>query len=281
MSMFSTIYNVKFPGLNLNFRVAPVAFRLGSVPVYWYGIIICIAFVLALCYVLANCNRFGINQNAMVDAVIVGLVCGIIGARLYYVIFFPGDVYLRDPIKILHINEGGIAIYGGLIGGILGGLIVAKKKKINIMAALDLASLGFLIGQSVGRWGNFVNQEAFGQETASIFGMISENTGGVAVHPCFLYESVWCLAGFLILHFFSIDRKKYDGQIFLLYIVWYGSARFIIEALRTDSLFVPGINLKISQIVALVSVAVGAYFLFRLRNRRSRGRLLKINLPKG
>ncbi len=281
MSMFSTIYNVKFPGLNLNFKVAPVAFRLGSMPVYWYGIIICIAFALALCYVLANCKRFGINQNAMMDAVIVGLVCGIIGARLYYVIFFPGDVYLRDPVKILHINEGGIAIYGGLIGGILGGLIVVKKKKINTMAALDLASLGFLIGQSVGRWGNFVNQEAFGQETASIFRMISENTGGVAAHPCFLYESIWCLAGFLVLHFCSIDRKKYDGQIFLLYIVWYGSARFFIEALRTDSLFVPGINLKISQIVALVSVAVGVYFLFRFRNRRSRGKLLKINLPKG
>ncbi len=148
--MFSTIYNVKFPGLNLNFKVAPLAFRLGGMPIYWYGIIICIAFVLALCYVLANCKRFRIDQNAMMDAVIVGLVCGVIGARLYYVVFFPGNVYLRDPVKILYINEGGIAIYGGLIGGILGGLFVAKKKKINIMAALDLASLGFLIGQSVG-----------------------------------------------------------------------------------------------------------------------------------
>lgn len=279
--MFSTIYNVKFPGLNLNFKVAPIAFRLGGMPIYWYGIIICIAFVLALCYVLANCKRFGINPNAVMDTAIVGFVCGIIGARLYYVIFFPGDVYLRDPVKILHINEGGIAIYGGLIGGILGGIFVAKKKKINIMAALDLASLGFLIGQSVGRWGNFINQEAFGQETASIFRMISENTGGVPVHPCFLYESVWCLVGFLVLHFFSINRKSYDGQIFLLYIVWYGSARFFIEALRADSLFVPGVGLKISQIVAFVSVAVGILFLFKFRNRRRRGKLLKINLPKG
>ena len=149
--MVSIVYNVSFPGLNLHFKINPVAFSVGKLTVHWYGVIICLGFLLALWYVLSNCKRFNIDSNLMTDAIIVGLLCGIIGARLYYVIFFPGDVYWKDPIKILYINEGGIAIYGGIIGGLLGGLFVAKKKKLNLMAALDLTALGLLIGQAVGR----------------------------------------------------------------------------------------------------------------------------------
>ncbi len=264
----STFYNVSFPGLNLNFKVYPIAFRVGAITVHWYGIILCVGFLLAIWYGLANCKRFGIDENSLIDATMVGLVCGIIGARLYYVLFFPGDTFWKDPIKILHINEGGIAIYGGIIGGLCGGLLVAKKKKLNLLAALDLAALGFLIGQGIGRWGNFMNQEAFGSQTDSLFRMVSENTGGLAVHPCFLYESLWCLLGFIILHLWRTKFRSFDGQIFLLYLIWYGLGRFFIESLRTDSLILPGVNLKVSQVVAIVTALVGIVLLFKFRKQK-------------
>lgn len=267
--MYSNTYNVNFPGLDLNFKINPIALRFGSITIHWYGVIICIGFILAVWYVLSNCNKFNINSNSMLDAVIVGLICGIIGARLYYVIFFSGDVYLKDPIKILYINEGGIAIYGGIIGGILGGLIIAKRKKINLMAALDLTSLGLLIGQGIGRWGNFVNQEAFGSKTDNIFRMVSENTGGGPVHPCFLYESAWCILGFFLLHLFSTRAKRYDGQIFFMYLVWYGVERFGVEALRSDSLFLPGTSLKISQLIAAITAIIGMSLLIKFKNKAS------------
>ena len=261
-------YNVEFPGLGLNFKVYPIAFRVGAITVHWYGIILCAALLLALWYALVNSKRFEIDANALIDAVIVGLVCGIIGARLYYVLFFPGDTFWKDPIKILHINEGGIAIYGGIIGGLLGGLLVAKRKKFNLWAALDLAALGFLIGQGVGRWGNFVNQEAFGSQTDFLFRMLSENTNGQTVHPCFLYESIWCLLGFVLLHLWSAKSHRFDGQIFLLYLIWYGLGRFFIEALRTDSLMVPGLDLKVSQLVALATLLIGTILLFKLKRQK-------------
>ncbi len=268
-NMLSMIYNVKFPGLNFNLQINPIAFKLGNISIYWYGIIICVGFLLALWYVLANCKRFKINVNHMVDVIIIGLICGIIGARLYYVIFYPGDLYIKNPLKILYINQGGIAIYGGIIGGILGGSFVARRKSIDLLSALDITSLGFLIGQGIGRWGNFVNQEAFGTKTDIFCRMVSENTGGVPVHPCFLYESIWCILGFLLLHMFSVKYKKYDGQVFFLYLIWYGTERFFVESLRTDSLLIPGIGIKVSQVVAVITVLVGIFMLFKLRSKKS------------
>lgn len=268
-NVLSMIYNVKFPGLNFGLQINPIAFKIGSIRIYWYGIIVCIAFLLALWYVLANCKRFRINVNDMVDVIIIGLICGIIGARLYYVIFYPGDLYIKNPIKILYINQGGIAIYGGIIGGLLGGSFIAKRKDINLLSALDITSLGFLIGQGIGRWGNFVNQEAFGTQTDIFCRMVSENTGGVTVHPCFLYESLWCILGFILLHVFSVKYKRYDGQLFFLYLVWYGVERFFVESLRTDSLLIPGIGIKVSQVVAVITVLVGIFMLFKLRSKKS------------
>ena len=259
---------MSFPGLGLRFKIQPVAFSLGGVAVHWYGVILCAGFLLALWYVLKNCKRFNLDSNTMLDAVIVGLVCGIVGARLYYVAFFPGDVYWKNPAQIFRIDEGGIATYGGLIGGLLGGLVVARRKKINLGAALDLAALGFLIGQGIGRWGNFVNQEAFGSQTDSLFRMVSENTAGLPVHPCFLYESAWCILGFVLLHAFSLKCRRYNGQIFLLYLVWYGVERFFVEALRADSLIVPVVNLKVSQLVALATVLIGLVFLFKFKKKK-------------
>ena len=266
------MYHVEFPGLGWEFTLNPVAFELGGLTVRWYGILIAAGFLLALLYVMKNARRFGLNSDKLIDAVLVGLVTGLIGARLYYVIFYPGGKYINNPLLIFDITEGGFAIYGGIIGGILGGILVAKWRRQSIPAVLDIAVIGFLIGQGIGRWGNFMNQEAFGIETNLPWGMMSENTllaAGSPVHPCFLYESLWCLIGVLALHWFS-KRRRYDGQVFLLYLVWYGLERGIVEGLRTDSLYIPGISLRVSQVLAFATAAIGllllVYFHMKKRN---------------
>ncbi len=260
------MYHIQFPGLGLSFQLNPVAFSVGSFNVYWYGIIIGCGFMLALLFALSNLKRFGIERDGFIDCVLAGLICGIVGARLYYV-FFSWDYYSQHINEILSIHNGGLAIYGGVIGGLLGGCIVAKIRKIPIPAILDIAVMGFLIGQGIGRWGNFVNQEAFGTPTDLPWRMVSENTDNIGVHPCFLYESLWCLLGFAVLYWFSRKFRKYDGQIFLFYLVWYGFERMIVEGLRTDSLYTPFFGLRVSQILAAVTVIVGVVLLIVLRKR--------------
>lgn len=261
-----TNYNVQFPSIGLSFDINPVAFSVNGFNVYWYGIIIGCGFILALIYALSRLKHFGIDRDGFFDCVLLGLLCGIAGARLYYVLF-KLDYYIQNPAEILAIHNGGLAIYGGVIGGLLGGCIVAKRKKISIPAILDVAVLGFLIGQGIGRWGNFINQEAFGTPTDLPWGMMNENTGGITVHPCFLYESLWCLLGFVLLHFFSKKFRKYDGQIFLIYLVWYGFERMIVEGLRTDSLYIPFVNLRVSQILAALTMIAGIVMLIIFRKR--------------
>ena len=261
------MYNVSFPGLGLEMKINPVAFTIGSFEVFWYGIIIGIGFALALFFALKNVNRFGIDRDGFIDCVLVGLVFGIIFARLYYVIFRWGEYYSQHMNEILAIHSGGLAIYGGVIGGLSGGCIVAKKKKLPIPAILDISVMGFLIGQGLGRWGNFFNQEAFGTPTDLPWRMVSENTGGIGVHPCFLYESLWCLTGFVLLYIFSRKFRKYDGQIFLLYLVWYGAERMIVEGLRTDSLYTPFLNLRVSQILAALTMLTGIVLLILFRKK--------------
>lgn len=262
-------YHVSFPGLGWSFRLNSTAFSIGSFEVKWYGIIIGIGFLLAFVYGISSCTKMKLNKGKLLDAVIIGLIGGIIGARLYYVLFFDGDKYLKDPISILYIHEGGLGIYGGIIGGLVAGGITAKIKKINVLAALDIACLGFLIGQAIGRWGNFVNQEAFGSQTNLPWGMVSENTAGVPVHPCFFYEFLWCSLGFVLLHIFTRKFRRYDGQTFLCYVMWYGTGRFFIEALRTDSLIICG--MKVSQLLAAVTVlaALALLIIFRKRTKLS------------
>lgn len=260
--------HVSFPRLGINLEINNVAFSIGDYHIYWYGIIIGIGFILAFIYALLNLKRFKIPSDKFLDCVIVGLITAIIGARLYYVLF-SWDYYRDNPSKIFAIHDGGLAIYGGIIGALLGGCIVAKILKLNIPAILDIAALGFLIGQGIGRWGNFVNQEAFGTETDLPWGMMSENTGGVTVHPCFLYESLWCLLGFVLLHIFSKKFRKYDGQIFLLYLVWYGFERMIVEGLRTDSLYTPFLNLRVSQVLSAVVIIVGIILLIVFRKKNT------------
>ncbi len=261
-------FNVSFPHLGINLKINNVAFSIGDYHIYWYGIIIGIGFILAFIYALSNLKRYKIPGDKFLDCVIVGLITAIIGARLYYVIF-SWDFYSQNPSKIFAIHDGGLAIYGGIIGALLGGCITAKIVKLNIPSVLDIAALGFLIGQGIGRWGNFVNQEAFGTQTDLPWGMMSENTGNVTVHPCFLYESLWCILGFVLLHFFSRKFRKYNGQVFLLYLVWYGAERMIVEGLRTDSLYTPFLNLRVSQVLSAAVVIAGVVLLIVFRKKNT------------
>ncbi len=264
------MYHVQFPNLNINITINPKAFSIGTLNVQWYGVIIAVGFLLAFLYAMVSSKKFRINEDKLLDAVIIGIIGGIIGARAYYVLFSTSDQYIKNPISALYIWEGGLGIYGGIIGGVLCGALIAKFHKINVATVLDLAALGFLIGQSIGRWGNFVNQEAFGVETNLPWGMVSENTARIAsgpVHPCFLYESLWCILGFVLLHIFSRKFRRYDGQIFILYLIWYGTGRFFIEGLRTDSLITPYLPIRVSQLVAVVTVLAGVILLVVFRNR--------------
>lgn len=265
-------HQITFPHLGLEFTVNTVAFSIGSFHVYWYGIIIAVGFLLALAYASFSCKKMNIDINRLFDVVIVGLIAGVIFARLFYVVFYPGDKYLENPMEIFQIHDGGLAIYGGLIGAVVFGGLMAKIRKMKVAAVLDIASLGFLIGQGVGRWGNFINQEAFGSATDLPWGMHSDNTALVVegnVHPCFLYESLLCLLGFVLLHLFTRKLRRYDGQTFLLYIVWYGVCRFFIEGLRTDSLMIPGTGLRVSQVIAAVCVVAGVVLLILFRHKTS------------
>ncbi len=264
------MFNVSFPGLGISFDVNPVAFSFGNTKIYWYGIIIAVGFILALLCAIKRCKFYKQSSDRLTNCAIFGLIFAIIGARLYYVIF-SWDSYKDDPIKIINIHEGGLAIYGGLIGGLIGGLVPAKIQKMNVPACLDLCSISFLIGQGIGRWGNFMNQEAFGSATDLPWRMVSENTNGIGVHPCFLYESIWCLLGALFIYIFSKKWQKYYGQAGILYLLWYGFGRTIIEGLRTDSLYLPfkifTLNIRVSQMLSAFMVISAIVLLIIFRNR--------------
>lgn len=230
----------------LKLTVHPIAFTipLGSNhwDVYWYGIIIATGFLAALVYGYANARRLGINTDRMLDVVLVTVPVSILSARAYYVLFDGEKLNgIKDFFGFNSSGFSGLAIYGGVIGAFVCGALMCKLRKIHIPDMADLAAIGFLIGQGIGRWGNFVNQEAFGTFTGSSWwGMESANTIRVMgsegmVHPCFLYESVWCILGVFVLHYFS-KRRIFSGQITLMYGVWYGFERGFLELIRTDSL---------------------------------------------
>ena len=213
-------------------------------------------------------KQFGLTEDHVLDGVLWVTPFAFVCARLYYCIF-EWEMYASDPISVLYIWKGGIAIYGGVLGATAAVILFCKIKKISLGAALDLVLLGFLIGQSIGRWGNFFNREAFGAETDTWLrmGLLNPATGTVTYHhPTFLYESVWNALGFVLLHFLS-KRRKYDGQIALGYAAWYGLGRTFIEGLRTDSLYIPGTQLRVSQVLAaascLIAVALLTYFTFK------------------
>lgn len=263
-------YHVIFPGFGWEFTINRIAFNIGSYSVYWYGIIIAFGLMLAVLYAYKSAPRYNVNASKLTNCVLVGIVTGIVGARLYFCIFH-WDYYGKNPIEILYINNGGLAIYGGIIGSMLGGLTVAKIQKMKIMPVLDIAMISFLIGQGIGRWGNFMNQEAYGTITSLPWRMVSEGTNGDPVHPCFLYESLWCLLGFVLLHFYGKYKQKYAGQMFYMYLVWYGFERTIVEGLRTDSLYLPfqlfGADIRVSQLLSACIFIAGIILLIINRKK--------------
>ncbi|MBQ8860832.1 MAG: prolipoprotein diacylglyceryl transferase [Ruminococcus sp.] len=266
------MFNVSFPGLGLDFTINRVAFSIGSFDIYWYAICIASGVILALLYANFNAKRFSVDIDKLLNCFIVGVITAILGARIYYV-SFKWDYFSQHLDQVLNIRDGGIAIYGAIIGALLGGLTVAKVQKMKLLPVLDLTMICFLIGQAVGRWGNFMNQEAYGTPTDSLFRMVSEGTGGVAVHPCFLYESVWCALGVLLLHIFTKKWQKYYGQVAFLYMVWYGLERFFVEGLRTDSLYLPfkigNYEPRVSQLLSLLLVVAGIVLLIIFRNKNN------------
>ena len=250
-----TNYIIEFPGLGLTLN-PPAAFSLGPFSIRLYGLVIALGLILAVVYALKRRAEFGLSEDDLLDGVLWIAPFAIVCARLYYCAF-EWDLYKDNPISVLYIWEGGIAIYGAVIGAAIGVFIHCKFiKKISVLSVLDLVSLGFMIGQTLGRWGNFFNREAHGGVTDSFLrmGLINPVTGyGSYYHPTFLYESLWNFTGFLLLHGISKGRK-YDGQIALMYVAWYGLGRAIIEGLRTDSLWWG--NFRVSQVLAAASALI-------------------------
>ena len=252
---------ISFPSLGIEWDPAR-SISIGPLNIYLYGLIIATGLLLAVLYGCRRCRQFGLNEDTLTDGVLWVTPFAFLCARLYYCIFYWNEGgYAANPLSILYVWEGGLAIYGGVIGAIVGIIVFCKVKKISIGAVLDIVALGFLIGQTMGRWGNFFNREAFGAETDSFLrmGLYNTYTGMTEYHhPTFLYESLWNLAGFVALHFLS-KKRQYDGQIALGYASWYGLGRVFIEGLRTDSLYIGAF--RVSQLVAGASFVLAAAML--------------------
>lgn len=278
------VNHVSFPSLGLEMEINRVAFTVFGVPIYWYGVCIALGLLLGMLYAFRYAKSYGIDADRMVDVIFVSTIAAIIGGRAYYVATAPFEY--QSVWEMIDIRLGGIAIYGGVIGAFLMGALMCRLRKVPMLPMFDLAAQGFLIGQCIGRWGNFFNQEAFGGNTTLPWGMISENTQqylqsvqqtlaaqgmtvdpSMPVHPTFLYESIWCGLGFLLLWRYS-KHRRFHGEMTLLYVMWYGFERFFVEGLRTDSLMVG--NVRISQAVAALSV-VAALVAWVVLRRKYRG----------
>ena len=252
---------VTFPGLGLAFTLDPVAFSIGSFHIYWYGVIIALGFFLGVAFCCWQAKKFGLKPDDILDMILFAAPGGIIGARLYYIIF-NSEIYRNDDgslnlMACLDIHRGGLAIYGGIIAGVLIACLVARYKKIPFPALADVCAFGLLIGQIAGRWGNFMNAEAHGGPTDLPWRMGLEIGGKyMEVHPTFLYESLWNLVGLCLLCWLlHKGLRAFDGMYFLLYVAWYGLGRGFIEGLRTDSLYLFSTGIRTSQLVAFLSCA--------------------------
>ena len=277
--MLLRVSNLSFPGLGIGeFSVNSVAFSIpwfngNSIDIAWYAIIITCGIIAAVLYTMYRGNPIGITPSDIIDFAIPVVILGVIGARAYYVLTTPGQY--STFLDYINIRNGGLAIYGGIIGGALGVIIMCFAKKIRFSAMADCCMPGVILAQGIGRWGNFMNGEAFGGMTDWFCRMGIKNYNSIStfntyemvyVHPTFLYESLWNFLGFFIAALLH-KHKKYDGQIVLFVFCWYGFGRFFIEGLRTDSLYIPGTSLRISQVLGaaifVVTLAMLIYFAIR------------------
>ena len=284
--MINTVF---FPGLGLEFELNRVAFSVFGHNIYWYGVIIAAGFLLAVIYGLWRAPRFALDPDVAVDAIFFVVPSAIVGARLYYVIFNPSVCFdgtgSFSLLRAIAFWDGGLAIYGGVIATVTSALIFCKVRKINFWNGMDITVYGLLIGQMIGRWGNFVNVEAYGGVTGLPWRMCSVSIandlwrdglleteaayqsildGTLGVHPTFLYESLWNLLGFVLLMLLVRKGRKFSGQTFLSYVIWYGLGRAAIEGLRTDSLYFFGTGIRSSQLLGVVSAAAAvALYVYR------------------
>lgn len=281
--MGSTTQIISFPGLGIGeIALNRVAFTLFGHPIYWYGIIIAAAFILGIAYVLGRAKTFGLDSDHVIDVLIVTVIGSIVGARLYYVIF-AWDQYKDDLAGIFKIWEGGIAIYGGILAGVAVGWFACRWRKVRFLPMADATVGGVILGQAIGRWGNFINVEAFGGNTTLPWGMAGAPIQNylayhqaalqqqgmqidpmAPVHPTFFYESVWCLLGFLFIAWYT-RRRKFDGEVSLIYLAWYGFGRMFIEGLRTDSLMWG--DVRVSQWLAVILVLASLLILLYMRSK--------------
>ena len=250
---------ISFPALDLVMNPGR-AISIGPLTVHYYGAIIAFGLILGVLYACRRSKDFGLKEDDLIDGVLWVTPFAIVCARAYYVIFRWAEEYAANPISALYIWQGGLAIYGGVIGAVIGIIVFCKCRKIKPLVVLDVVSLSFLIGQSIGRWGNFFNREAFGAETDVLWkmGLMKANGDIIYVHPTFLYESLWNACGLVILHFAS-KRRKFDGQVALGYMAWYGLGRCMIEGLRADSLYIG--PFRVSQLLAGVSCIIAVSLL--------------------
>ena len=274
-----SVISFPFLGLELN---PPASLELFGREIYFYGILIALGFVLAMLYCAKSARRFGLKEDDVYDFMIWLLPMAILGARLYYVAFSL-DEYLAQPSRIFAVWEGGLAIYGGVIAGVITLLLVCRHKKIPAGAFMDLAIYGLLIGQIIGRWGNFMNREAFGAQT-EIFcrmGLTAPDGTTIYVHPTFLYESLWnfvLLAALII--FERRGKRRYDGQCALLYFFFYGLGRMWIEGLRSDSLYIGSTGIRVSQLLSLVIVLAALTIMLLIRRKNPSPETLYVNVVK-
>lgn len=242
----------------------PVAFTVFNIDVMWYGILITTGMVIATVICCRRAPKHDLTSDTIINFVIICIPLSVVGARLYYVIF-NWDIYAADPAKIVNIRLGGLAIHGGLIFGIATALVLCSLWKIKPLDLMDLAAPCIAIAQSIGRWGNYFNSEAHGGVTDLPWGV---QINGVSYQPTFLYESIWCFMLFLFLIYMD-NRRKFHGQIILLYGILYSLERFFVEGLRTDSLMIG--DLKQAQVLSLIVIALCmiAYFILRRRNLKT------------
>ncbi|SEI44324.1 phosphatidylglycerol:prolipoprotein diacylglycerol transferase [Lachnospiraceae bacterium A10] len=271
---------IYFPNLHIYLESVGKNITIGGFTIAYYGMVIALGMLLGGSLVLRKAKKAGKDEDAYLDVVIFTVIFAVLGARIYYVIF-AWDYYKNDLLSILNFRQGGLAIYGGIIGGIITAYIVTKIKRIPFLEFADFGILGVPVGQILGRWGNFFNREAFGQYTDGLFAMliptdavrsssdittemwnhivVMDGVEYISVHPTFLYESIWNI-GVLLLLLFLLKRKKYNGEIFFSYLLWYGVGRFWIESLRTDQLLLPNTEIPVSMVVAAVLVIISLIF---------------------
>ncbi len=279
--------DIAFPNLGIYLRNVPKTIMIGNFGIALYGVVIAIGMILGLTLAARLMKKIGEDPDTIWDLAAYLIIFGIMGARIYYVIFM-WDYYKNDPIQILNLRGGGLAIYGGIIAGVVTLWVYCKVKKKSLPVVLDCVVCGLLVGQILGRWGNFFNREVFGEYTDGLFAMripvsmvrerdispliashMTEGTNYIQVHPTFLYEGMWNLM-LLILLLLYLEHRKFNGEVALLYFAGYGIGRAIIESIRTDQLYITGTNIPVSMVlgIAMAAVSICAILVIRARNAK-------------